>query len=104
MRWQARTAGLLFHKASSVYHSLACTFNSNGKFGRGLKNCKLAFKCLEASQIFGVESENKKGKTQEILLDRFKSVTISQGWPDTALYKSKKGKNNFFIVHAIGIP
>lgn len=61
VRWQARTAGLLFHKASSVYHSLACTFNSNGKFGRGLKNCKLAFKCLEASQIFGVESENKKG-------------------------------------------
>ena len=56
-----RTAGLLFHKAASVYHSLACTFNSNGKFGRGLKNCKLAFKCLEASQIFGVESDNKKG-------------------------------------------
>ena len=61
MRWQARTAGLLFHKAASVYHSLACTFNSNGKFGRGLKNCKLAFKCLEASQIFGVEPKNKKG-------------------------------------------
>lgn len=61
VRWQARTAGLLFHKAASVYHSLACTFNSNGKFGRGLKNCKLAFKCLEASQIFGVEPKNKKG-------------------------------------------
>jgi len=44
-----------------VYHSLACTFNSNGKFGRGLKNCKLAFKCLEASQIFSVESDVKKG-------------------------------------------
>ena len=60
-RWQEKTAGLLFYKAAAVYHSLACTFNSNGKFGRGLKNCKLAFKCLEASQIFSVESDVKKG-------------------------------------------
>ncbi|KAJ7356325.1 hypothetical protein OS493_025434 [Desmophyllum pertusum] len=60
-RWQEKTAGLLFHKAAAVYHSLACTFNSNGKSGRGLKNCKLAFKCLEASQIFSAESDIKKG-------------------------------------------
>ena len=50
-----------------MYHSLACTFNSNGKFGRGLKNCKLAFKCLEASQIFSVESDVKKGNKLDLL-------------------------------------
>lgn len=60
-RWQEKTVGLLFYKAAAVYHSLACTLNSNGKFGRGLKNCKLAFKCLEASQMFSVESDIKKG-------------------------------------------
>ena len=61
-RWQDKTAGLLFRKAGAVYHSLACMFNSNGKFGRGLKNCKLAFKCLEASRAFIEESDIKEGK------------------------------------------
>ena len=61
-RWQDKTAGLLFRKAGAVYHSLACMFNSNGKFGRGLKNCKLAFKCLEASSAFIAESHIKEGK------------------------------------------
>ena len=66
-RWQEKTAGLLFYKAAAVYHSLACTFNSKGKFGRGLKNCKLAFKCLEASQIFSVESDVKKGNELNLI-------------------------------------
>jgi len=60
-RWQEKTAGLLFRKAGAVYHSLACMFNSNGKFGRGLKNCKLAFKCLEASRVFSAECDIKEG-------------------------------------------
>ncbi|CAH3197129.1 unnamed protein product, partial [Porites evermanni] len=59
-RWQDKTAGLLFRKAGAVYHSLACMFNSNGKFGRGLKNCRLAFKCLEASRAFIAESDIKE--------------------------------------------
>lgn len=60
-RWQEKTAGLLFRKAGAVYHSLACLFNSNGKFGRGLKNCKLAFKCFEASRVFSAQSDVKQG-------------------------------------------
>ena len=60
-RWQEKTAGLLFRKAGAVYHSLACMFNSNGKFGRGLKNCKLAFKCFEASRAFVGEPDIKEG-------------------------------------------
>lgn len=88
-RWQEKTAGLLFHKAATVYHSLACTFNSNGKFGRGLKNCKLAFKCLEASQIFSVESD-KKGNELRLTYFRSCSVTICQQrngkrWEDKTL-------------------
>lgn len=61
-RWQEKTAGLLFRKAGAVYHSLACMFNSNGKFGRGLKNCKLAFKCFEASRAFVGEPDIKEGE------------------------------------------
>ena len=60
-RWQEKTAGLLFRKAGNVYHSLACLFNSNGKFGRGLKNCKLAFKCFEAARVFSEQSDIKQG-------------------------------------------
>lgn len=60
-RWQEKTAGLLFRKAGTVYHSLACLFNSNGKFGRGLKNCKLAFKCFEAARVFSEQSDIKQG-------------------------------------------
>ncbi|XP_067036895.1 erythroid differentiation-related factor 1-like isoform X2 [Acropora muricata] len=60
-RWQERSTGLLFRKAGAVYHSLACMFNSKGKFGRGLRNCKLAFKCLEASRAFNAQSDIKQG-------------------------------------------
>lgn len=62
-RWQERSIGLLFRKAGAVYHSLACMFNSKGKFGRGLRNCKLAFKCLEASRAFNAQSDIKQGNT-----------------------------------------
>lgn len=60
-RWQEKNAGLLFRKAGAVYHSLACMFNSSGKFGRGMRNCKLAFKCLEASRVFRAQSDIKQG-------------------------------------------
>ncbi|EDO48782.1 predicted protein [Nematostella vectensis] len=52
VKWKSKSTALLLRKAATVYHSLACVSNSNGKYGRGLRFCKLAFKCFEAQQRF----------------------------------------------------
>ena len=60
IRWQDKSANLLFRKAAAVYHSLSCMFNSNEKYGRGLKSCKLALKCLEACRCNEDDSDCKE--------------------------------------------
>lgn len=58
--WQNMIAGLLFHKAGAVYYSLARMCSSEGRFGGGLKNCELAFKCIKASSSLTAEGVIKE--------------------------------------------
>lgn len=60
--WQNMIAGLLFHKAGAVYYSLARMCSSEGRFGGGLKNCELAFKCIKASSSLTAEGVIKEGR------------------------------------------
>ena len=58
--WQVTNMALLLRKAGSVYHSLASVSNTNGKYGRGLRFCKLALKCLGSVQSLQSFSEEQK--------------------------------------------
>ena len=60
--WRNMIAGLLFHKAGAVYYSLARMCSSEGRFGGGLKNCELAFKCIKASSSLTAEGVIKEGR------------------------------------------
>ncbi|KAK3723836.1 hypothetical protein QZH41_019520, partial [Actinostola sp. cb2023] len=54
VQWRSQSRTLLLRKATSVYHSMACLSNSNGKYGRGLRFCKLSFQCLQAYKACGM--------------------------------------------------
>lgn len=60
--WRNMIAGLLFHKAGAVYYSLARMCYSVGRFGRGLKNCELAFKCIKTSSSLTAEGVIGEGR------------------------------------------
>ena len=61
-RWRNMIARVLFHKAGAVYYSLARMCYSEGRFGRGLKNCELAFKCIKTSSSLTAEGVIGEGR------------------------------------------
>lgn len=61
-RWRNMIARVLFHKAGTVYYSLARMCYSEGRFGRGLKNCELAFKCIKTSSSLTTEGVIGEGR------------------------------------------
>lgn len=60
--WRNMIVGLLFHKAGALYYSLARMCYSKGRFGRGLKTCELACKCIKASSSFTAQGVIKEGR------------------------------------------
>ena len=61
-RWRNMIARVLFHKAGAVYYSLARMCYSERRFGRGLKNCELAFKCIKTSSSLTAEGVIGEGR------------------------------------------
>ena len=66
--WREQSRSLLMRKATSVYHSMACLANTKGKYGRGLRFCKLSLECLEAYKSCGTnKSEEDNEMVRSIL-------------------------------------